>query len=49
MVSDATQGRLSENLRDVFNQSPGRRFRDLQIGSLRDVSETLHETSKRCI
>ena len=32
---------------DVSNQSPERRFRNLQISPLRDVSETLHETSQR--
>ena len=34
---------------DVFNQSPGRRLRDLQISPLRDVSETLNETHLRYI
>ena len=34
---------------DVFNTSHGRRLRDLRISPLWDVSETLHETSQRCI
>ena len=34
---------------DTFNQSPERRLRDLQISHLWDVSETLYETSQRCI
>ena len=35
--------------RDVFNISHRTHLRDLQICSLWDVSETLHETSQRCI
>ena len=34
---------------NVFNQSPGRCLRDLQIIPLWDVSETLYDTSQRCI
>ena len=34
---------------DVFYQSPGRRFRYLQISPLWDLSEMLNETSQRCI
>ena len=34
---------------DVFNRSHERRLRDLQISSIRDVSETLGETYQRCI
>ena len=36
---------------NVFNQSPGRRLRDLKISPLWDVSKTLYETSMylRCI
>ena len=34
---------------DVFNTSHRRRLRDFQISPLWDVSETLHETSQRCI
>ena len=41
---------ISETSRgDVFNTSHRRRLRDLQISPLSDVSETLHETSQRCI
>ena len=42
---ERSQRRLWGN---VFNQSPGRRLRDLQISSLWDVSQTLYETSQRC-
>ena len=39
---------LNYHTTDVFNQSPGRRLRDLQISPLLYVSETLYETSQRC-
>ena len=34
---------------DIFNQSPGRRHRDLQISPPWDVSEKLYEMSQRYI
>ena len=43
---EISQRRLWE---DFFNTSHLRRLLDLQINPLWDVSETLHETSQRCI
>ena len=34
---------------DVSSESPARGLRDLQVSPLWDVSETLYETSQRCI
>ena len=40
---------VSEKTWEISETSPRRRLRDLQISPLWDVSETQHETSRRCI